>query len=422
MDEVKITFTGDFYGPDDHLGSTRMVLADNGQIVEATMYTPYGMMDTVAGISTAGLNAREKFTTKEFDEDGADSANGVDGIQAYYFGARYYDPEIGYWISTDPSGQFWSGYSYVGNGANPILMVDEDGNFIFSLLLPGVGTIIDAACWGAVIGGGLNAGTQLVTTGNVDWGKVGAAALGGAVAGGFGTMGSSLAANIFWGTMGNVASYTTTTPMLGGELTAGGYAGAILGGMAGGLIPGFQGVEGGVVDNIVSEIAYSGMKGSVVGMASGGIGALLDQENVGEGMKRGAIGGMIGGAVGAGLKIGLMGPVSQKSQYQILHEKAAEQFYDTQVGIYGSVNRSGGLIRYFNKYANGGSWGRNNVNYNRSRFTENEIFTHENIHHVQQSASGVIPFYFKTGLEQLFEGNDAYKGIRFNEFKADFLQ
>lgn len=44
-----------------------------------------------------------------------------------YFGARYYDADIGLWTSVDPMRQFWSGYSYGGNGFNPINSTDPDG-------------------------------------------------------------------------------------------------------------------------------------------------------------------------------------------------------------------------------------------------------------------------------------------------------
>ncbi|MBD3343513.1 MAG: hypothetical protein GF401_00450 [Chitinivibrionales bacterium] len=71
---------------------------------------------------------------KEFDQEGEDIANGVSGIQAYYFGARYYDAEIGLWFSCDKAGQFINPYAY---STNPILMVDKDGNFFW--LIPAVG-------------------------------------------------------------------------------------------------------------------------------------------------------------------------------------------------------------------------------------------------------------------------------------------
>jgi RHS repeat-associated protein len=58
------------------------------------------------------------FTGKELDE--------FSGLN--YFGARYYDPDVAMWMSVDPMRQFWSPYSYAGNGHNPINGVDPDGN------------------------------------------------------------------------------------------------------------------------------------------------------------------------------------------------------------------------------------------------------------------------------------------------------
>jgi len=79
----------------------------------------------VGGLSSAGLPVREKFTGKEFDEEGQDSVNGVSGIQCYYFGARYFDPEVGVWGSCDPVEQFYNAYLYAS--CNPISHIDTDG-------------------------------------------------------------------------------------------------------------------------------------------------------------------------------------------------------------------------------------------------------------------------------------------------------
>jgi RHS repeat-associated protein len=57
------------------------------------------------------------FTGKELDE--------FSGLN--YFGARRYDPDVAMWMSVDPMRQFWSPYSYTGNGFNPINVVDPDG-------------------------------------------------------------------------------------------------------------------------------------------------------------------------------------------------------------------------------------------------------------------------------------------------------
>ncbi len=51
-----------------------------------------------------------------------------DETELNYFGARYLDPMLGLWISVDPARQFSSPYLYAGNGYNPIVSVDEDGN------------------------------------------------------------------------------------------------------------------------------------------------------------------------------------------------------------------------------------------------------------------------------------------------------
>jgi len=43
------------------------------------------------------------------------------------FARRYYDAETGVWISPDPKEQFFSPYSYTGNGCNPVTSIDPDG-------------------------------------------------------------------------------------------------------------------------------------------------------------------------------------------------------------------------------------------------------------------------------------------------------
>ena len=70
------------YGPEDHLGSTRMVLDEDGTVKEALMYQPYGAVSDVQGISGSRTDPlRQKFTTKEFDEEGDE--NGAPGLDCF---------------------------------------------------------------------------------------------------------------------------------------------------------------------------------------------------------------------------------------------------------------------------------------------------------------------------------------------------
>jgi RHS repeat-associated protein len=125
------------YGPEDHLGSTRMVI--DGETAsftarEQTFYYSYGNMHE---FGVAPVNTREKFTGKEFDQEGGDGTTGT-GIEAFHFGARMYDPEVGVWWACDPQKQFWSGYSYAGNGHNPITAIDPDGESLKDVLYGGL--------------------------------------------------------------------------------------------------------------------------------------------------------------------------------------------------------------------------------------------------------------------------------------------
>ena len=68
----------------------------------------------------ANQSAHLRFTGKELDND-------LD-LGLYYFGARYYDAEVGRFIGVDPlAGKYpgWTPYNYTLN--NPLRLVDPDG-------------------------------------------------------------------------------------------------------------------------------------------------------------------------------------------------------------------------------------------------------------------------------------------------------
>jgi RHS repeat-associated protein len=102
----------------DHLGSTRAVMGEgvsNWQMQEAMNYLAYGTLKSLMP-QTADNKARRQFTGKEVDEEG--------GMKLDYFGKRYYDAEVGLWITPDPEKQFWNLYRYT---TNPIGFVDLKG-------------------------------------------------------------------------------------------------------------------------------------------------------------------------------------------------------------------------------------------------------------------------------------------------------
>jgi RHS repeat-associated protein len=101
----------------DHLGSVRITFSqDSTVILNAQDYYPFG--ETMRVLPGNPYQNRYKFTEKERDDQ-----TGYD-----YFGARYYDSELGRWLSVDPLAEIypdWSPYNYCFN--NPINIIDYDG-------------------------------------------------------------------------------------------------------------------------------------------------------------------------------------------------------------------------------------------------------------------------------------------------------
>ena len=111
--------TGDYrFYVRDHLGSVRVVLDDDGNVLQQLYYHPFGGVWGDAG-TNAGLQPW-KYSGKEYDHR--------DGLDLYDYGARLYDPAAVRWTSPDPLCErhyHISPYAFCNN--NPIKYVDPDG-------------------------------------------------------------------------------------------------------------------------------------------------------------------------------------------------------------------------------------------------------------------------------------------------------
>ena len=107
--------TNIFFFHKDHLGSSTQI-SDMGQkIIHHIEYMPTGEQF---------LEQRDywhtpfKFNGKELDEE----------TGLYYYGARYYTPEVGVWLSVDPlSDKYPSMSAFMYCAGNPVVLVDPDG-------------------------------------------------------------------------------------------------------------------------------------------------------------------------------------------------------------------------------------------------------------------------------------------------------
>mgnify|MGYP002597372376 CR=1 FL=1 len=104
-----------FYHP-DHLGSSSFITNLDGEVVQHIEYVPFG--EVFIEERNSVWNTPYLFNAKEFDEE----------TGLYYYGARYYEPRLSLWLSTDPMQEKYSHintYCYAFN--NPLNFVDLHG-------------------------------------------------------------------------------------------------------------------------------------------------------------------------------------------------------------------------------------------------------------------------------------------------------
>ncbi len=251
-----------FLSLSDTVGSTSIVIDHaTGELVEHATYMAYGTSESSYRTERWGEERDPyRFGGKEEDIE----------VGLAYFGARYYSPFLGAWLSTDPVtihelSSDTNPYAYVYG--SPLMGVDPDGRFAVTT------AIIVGAVVGAILGAGTSIAVQASTGNGWDlkrvngWKVLGAAAVGavaGAVSGGVGSA------------IGGI-----------GAGTAGGAFGSTIGGGA------VSGAVAGAAGGAASYVTASALHGSAL---SGG--GRFSWGGLGRAMAMGAVGGAIGGGAG----------------------------------------------------------------------------------------------------------------------------
>ncbi|MBF0595619.1 MAG: VCBS repeat-containing protein, partial [Candidatus Omnitrophica bacterium] len=187
----------------DHLGSTNVVADEDGAIKERIEFTPWGEKFFIDTPGSTTEKTWAFFTGKMLDEE----------TGLVYFGARYYSPKIGRFITADTivqspyNPQTLNRYTYCNN--NPVTLIDPTGHSWFKKVFGG-GSGTAAAIIGAVVG--IVATIALGPAGLAWYGStmsgIIGGALGGAVSGGLvgGWQGAATGA-VIGGVVGGVGGY-----------------------------------------------------------------------------------------------------------------------------------------------------------------------------------------------------------------------
>ncbi|MHB8484035.1 MAG: RHS repeat-associated core domain-containing protein [Nitrospiria bacterium] len=310
---------GIYYYHTDHLGSSSLMTDASGNLAEIVLYLPFGQTRWDDG----AINTAYKYTGQYFDSE----------TRLYFYGARYYDPALGRFISADtivgnPSDpQSLNRYSYVRN--NPIINTDPTGHdctpftCLSSWVPPPADQIVqqvsnglnnisnnisdeanrfaNSVSVGSQAGQEIGAGVIIVATAVATWYCAGcgaysfiagiySGALIGEIAGGYSAYqsgGDILKGVIVGGVVGGITGaatgglanyYKGLSALQGWQLYASKFfTGALMGAISGGGLGAITGYEGGKGD--LNSIAHGALLGAEIGAASGGALGIFDATN-----------------------------------------------------------------------------------------------------------------------------------------------
>ncbi|HET7017321.1 MAG TPA: RHS repeat-associated core domain-containing protein [Streptosporangiaceae bacterium] len=245
----------------DRLGSSRLLVAQAGELLGGYSYRPFG--DALGGVIGSRPDLlRYRFTGQEWD--------GVTGL--YNFGARLYDPLAYSFYQPDPDqSSHLSPYAFVSG--DPLNLTDPDGEFAWVPLLIAMG--IGALAGG--ISGGIASGSNISEGRFWAYAGIGAGvgALGGAL--GYGA-GAAVTAGIT--SLGYTAASTTSAGFILSGMAAGAVGGAVDGAVTGGLTQLFGNIVDGksgsaVWDGVDNAAGWGALTGAGAGALTGAATGLM---------------------------------------------------------------------------------------------------------------------------------------------------
>ncbi len=368
------------YYHQDHLGSSSVVTNSSGNNVEEVHYLPFGSAwsDTNTALTT------HKFTGQELDAE----------TGLYYYGARYYNPILGRFLSADSivpdpaNPQALNRYSYVIN--NPLRYTDPTGHFF--------GNVIIGAVVGAIIGGT----TAAVTGGNIKQGIITGAitgafmGVGGGIIAESGSVLSSMAqAGIYTaaGTMAGATNASIYDSNIGqGALFGGAF------GLAGYCVPApnFRPFGGSSYASIANRVFNAGLTGAAFGAAYTG----MTGGDVGQGAMMGALAWAAGEGVNMGIGHGIGYAMSGKAPS---FSNGAFYYYSegqTPFTVGGAIIGDRQKIERFNVVNNEWDYNHTTDQHERSHFPQQTALSVSYIptHLISQGVGGIVGIFTGVGF------------------------
>ncbi len=239
----------DYYYQKNIFGDILKIYDGNGKVYGEYGYTAWGKCRIKTNINGIGEINPFRYRGYYYDEE----------ISLYYLNARYYDPEVGRFISADSmeylSPESINGlnlYAYCGN--NPVMNMDPSGHFIISLIV-GLSVSFAIGFTASTISQGIQYGWQ-----NINWGQSVVDGLFSVASTALAATGIGAVASVLIGAAMGFGQYAIDSAFHGESLTWGGALLAIGLGAFAGWIGGAGASNGKVLADGMSGRAAAGMK------------------------------------------------------------------------------------------------------------------------------------------------------------------